>query len=141
METTHGTLVKLLPGAALLRGPSGSGKSDLAFRLIDRGAVLVADDRVAVWADGDRLIGAPPKALAGLIELRGIGIVEFPYMKEAAIDLVVDLVDSGEIERLPEDRSCEILGLELPLTAVAPFETSAPLKVEMMAKAIARKQL
>jgi serine kinase of HPr protein (carbohydrate metabolism regulator) len=139
MEMTHGTLVKLLAGAVLLRGPSGSGKSDLAFRLIDRGAVLVADDQVSIRVDGDRLIGAPPVALAGLIELRGIGIVELPYLEDAVIDLVIDLDDTGEIERLPEERSCEILGLRLPLTVVAPLEASAPLKVEMMVTAIGRK--
>ena len=88
---------------------------------------------------GDRLIGAPPVALAGLIELRGIGIVELPYLEDAVIDLVIDLDDTGKIERLPEERSCEIFGLRLPLTVVAPFEASAPLKVEMMVTAIGRK--
>jgi HPr kinase/phosphorylase len=86
----------------LLKGPSGSGKSDLALRLIDRGGMLVADDRTELFRDETALAARAPCALAGFLEIRGVGIVEFPHAASAKIALVVELVRLADVVRLPE---------------------------------------
>ena len=114
----------------MLRGASGAGKSDLGFRLMDRGFALVADDRVELRRDGERLLARAPAALSGLIELRGIGIVavDAPVV-EAPIGLVVDLVAPEAVERLPEPAVAAYLGAAVPLLALDPFAASAPAKI------------
>ena len=123
------------PLGILLRGPSGAGKSDLALRLIDRGARLVADDLCELALDGagpeTRLIARPPAEIAGVIEVRGLGLIEVPSLAEAPVALVVDLVAREAVERLPEPASEEILGLELPRLALDPFELAAPVKLDL----------
>jgi serine kinase of HPr protein (carbohydrate metabolism regulator) len=115
----------------LLRGPSGIGKSDLALRLIDDGAVLVADDRVLLERDGNQLLASPPDVLAGLLEVRGLGILRFPYQTKAPIRLVVQLVEIAEMERLPESAIEDILGISLPLRTLSAREPSAHTKVRL----------
>ncbi|MSO71949.1 MAG: serine/threonine protein kinase [Alphaproteobacteria bacterium] len=121
--------------AVLLRGPPGSGKSDLALRLIDRGWRLVADDQVAIEARAGRLIAGPPAAIVGRIEARGLGIIALPHMDEAMVVLVIDLVARDGIERLPEPERCALSGVDLPLLRLAPFEASAVAKVRLAAEA------
>jgi len=87
----HATCVELGGAGIVLLGPSGSGKSDLALRLIDRGARLVADDQLAVERQGDRLLGRPAAALAGLLEVRGFGIVKLPWQAVCPLGLAVGL--------------------------------------------------
>ncbi len=107
----------------LLIGPSGSGKSDLALRLLGRGFALVADDRVDI-EDG---IAAPPAALAGLMEVRGLGVVRLPYVAAARLALVADL--GALAERLPAPGHHAELGLPLiQLDAAAP---SAPERIAL----------
>lgn len=134
----HASCVVIGATGVLLRGPSGSGKSDLALRLIDGGARLVADDRVDLERDPDSggLLAAAPRALAGLIEVRGLGIVRLPAVARARLGLVVDLCAAAAVPRLPEPRRCAYLGLTLPLLAVAPFETSAAAKLRLAARAL-----
>jgi RNase adaptor protein for sRNA GlmZ degradation len=119
----------------LLRGPPGAGKSDLALRLIDRGARLVADDQCELrcqdGAAGARLVARAPASIAGVLEVRGLGIMEVPSLAEAPVALVVDLVDPEKVERLPEDATEEILGLELPRVALNAFEAAAPAKLHL----------
>jgi serine kinase of HPr protein (carbohydrate metabolism regulator) len=115
----------------LLRGPSGIGKSDLALRLIDRGAALVADDQVLLERDGERLLASPPENLAGLLEVRGLGILQFPHEEKAPIRLVIDLVEIREMERLPESATVSILGISLPLWTLSAREPSADTKVRL----------
>jgi HPr kinase/phosphorylase len=125
----------------LLRGPSGSGKSDLALRLIDGGARLVADDQTELRRSGSGLVASAPAAIAGLLEIRGIGIVRCPAAASAPLRLVVDLVPSESIERLPEARSCRYLDCDIPLIALAPFEASAPAKLRFAVRdAISARQ-
>jgi HPr kinase/phosphorylase len=133
----HGTAVAIEGEAMLLRGPPGAGKSDLALRLIDWGARLVADDQVELRRIGPRLLVSAPASLAGLLEVRGIGIVRLDPLAEAPLAMCVDLVQSAEIERLPEPRVADMLGLEIPLIAVSAFEASAAAKLRLALRAFA----
>ena len=127
----HATAVAIGGRAVLLRGPSGSGKSDLALRLIDAGARLVADDQTRIWRDGNVLLARAPKPIAGLIEVRGVGIVKVEPLAVARLALIADLVAVQHVERLPEPSSETILGLPIPRVAIAPFEASAPIKLRL----------
>jgi serine kinase of HPr protein (carbohydrate metabolism regulator) len=106
--------------ALLIEGPPGSGKSSLALALLDRGAGLIGDDAVRVLRDGGRVIAAPPPRIAGLIELRGIGIVRWPTASPAPIALILTL--GGPVgERLPARAATrDILGLAIPVLAFEP---------------------
>ncbi|MFQ5785696.1 MAG: HPr kinase/phosphorylase [Alphaproteobacteria bacterium] len=127
----HGTCVDLDGTGVLLRGPSGSGKSDLALRLVDRGARLVADDRVVITAAGDGVMASAPPRLAGLLEVRGLGIVRLPSVERSRIGLVVDLAGPGAGERLPESASCEVLGVRLRNLRLDPFAVSTVAKLRL----------
>ena len=127
----HGTCVALGAAGVLLRGPSGAGKSDLALRLIDRGAKLVADDRVELRRREAGLVARAPSPLNGLIEVRGLGIVRLPSAIDVPVVLVVDLVPASAVERLPEPACETLLGVELPRFALDPFEVSAPAKIAL----------
>lgn len=137
METlVHASCVAIETVGCLLLGPSGSGKSDLALRLVmDQGARLVADDQVAVARRMNQLVASPPRNLAGLIEVRGVGILRLTHRAHAALGLAVVLVAPDEVERLPAaDDGVEYLGVALPLLRLAPFEASAPHKVRLAAR-------
>jgi len=145
-ELVHGTCVALGRTAALLRGPSGSGKSDLALRflfLARRGPaaleapILVADDQVYLTRKGARLAARAPDSIRGKIEVRGVGIVEVKSAEDAELALVVDLVAAaGDIERLPDGgATTRLLGLDIPLVRLFAWEASAPIK---LAVALAR---
>ncbi len=125
----HGTAISVEGRGVLLRGRPGSGKSDLALRLIDRGALLVADDRVDISRRAGALIMSAPTAIAGFLEIRGLGIVEVTYARTSALALVIDLVPRERVERLPEPEMTDILGLPVPLVRLDPFEASAAIKV------------
>ncbi|WP_420548501.1 HPr kinase/phosphorylase [Curvivirga sp.] len=115
--------------AVMLRGPSGSGKSDLALRLIDQGAVLVADDRSCLEYKEKTIWVSPPKPLAGKLEVRGLGIMQVSYKELAELKLVVDLKPLNEIERIPEQKTVTYLGHDVPYVQICAFETSAALKI------------
>lgn len=131
MLCVHGTSVALGRDGILLRGPSGSGKSDLALRLIDSGAFLVADDQTELRRRNGRLEMRAPATLEGLIEVRGVGIVRLPSVQDVALRLVVDLVRPELVERLPEPRFVALDGVSVPLCELAPFEASAVAKLRM----------
>jgi HPr kinase/phosphorylase len=137
MLLVHGTAVAVDGGAILLRGPSGAGKSDLGLRLLDAGARLVADDQVELRRAGREIMARAPAALAGLLEIRGIGIVRIEALDEAPLVMIVDLVLSGEVERLPEARTERLLDLTIPLIALAPFEASAAAKLRFARRVLA----
>ena len=123
MRTVHASAVLVGARAVLIRGPSGSGKSRLALELLQaaaRGALpfarLVADDRVLLLPENDRLIAQPPDSLAGLLEVRGLGILRLPYERAAVVGWVVDLGETPE--RMPaEDANCTVRGVTLPRLA------------------------
>jgi HPr kinase/phosphorylase len=134
----HATAVAIEGAAVLLRGPPGAGKSDLALRLIDDGARLVADDQALLRRANDRVLVRAPAAIAGLLEVRGVGIVRVDRLDEAPLALIVDLVPSERVERMPDNRSEVVLGLTFPLIALAAFEVSAAAKLRLAWRALAQ---
>jgi serine kinase of HPr protein (carbohydrate metabolism regulator) len=131
----HATAIAIEGRALLLRGASGSGKSDLALRLIDAGARLVADDQSELYRSGDRVIVRAPATIAGLLEVRGIGIFRVDALSEAPVGLIVDLVPAENVERLPVRHTETILGVALPLIRVTPFDASAAAKLRLALRA------
>lgn len=129
-ENLHASCVALDGRAVLISGPSGSGKSDLALRLLDRGFILVSDDRTIIRKAGGKLIASVPEAIKGKLEVRGIGIVDVDQLQDAPIALMVEL--TTEIPRLPDDsRERQILGIGVPLISVDATTASAPSKVAL----------
>ena len=125
----HGTCISQDGAGILIRGTSGAGKSDLALRLINHGACLVADDQVTLNAHKEQIIASAPKNLFGLMEVRGIGILHLPPSLPAPLSLVVDLVDRDNIERLPENEFAKVLGVNIKRINLWAFESSAIAKV------------
>lgn len=125
MPVLHATCVEWFGLGVLIRGKSGAGKSDLALRLIDAGAALVADDQVLL----ENGIASAPARLQGLLEVRGFGIVKLPFAETTTIALTVDLCSADEIERLP-DRFDGIMRLD-------PFCASAVAKIKLALQTIA----
>jgi HPr kinase/phosphorylase len=138
-ELIHGTCVAFGAYAALLRGASGSGKSDLALRFLalapeaEHVPMLVADDQVFVEARGNVLIASVPPTIAGKLEVRGAGIIELPHVEHAELALVVDLVGARDVPRMPSEpwEQTMIAGRSVARIGLAPFEASAPLKLKL----------
>ena len=133
----HASAVLVGHRAVLIRGPSGSGKSRLAFDLILAGrcgqiapAMLIGDDRVHLEASGDQLIVRPAPALAGLIEIRGLGIRRCDFAHEAVVGLVVDL-DAADAERLPPPQAlmAQLSGISIPRIPVGIGYEARPLVI------------
>jgi len=137
MTTIHASAVLVGARAVLIRGPSGSGKSSLAYALIGAAASgalpfarLVGDDRVHIEAAHGRALVRPAETLSGLIEIRGLGIRRLPYEAVAQIGLVVDLA-AADAARLPAAESAvtELAGVVLPRLAVAPGIDPSPIVI------------
>jgi serine kinase of HPr protein (carbohydrate metabolism regulator) len=127
----HASCVDLLGIGVALLGPPGAGKSDLALRLIDGGARLVSDDRLVVERHGDVLIGRAVDAIAGLIEVRGLGIMRIDHCASTRLGLVVALAGAAPLPRLPERSTYELLGVALPFLELDPRTPSACAKVRL----------
>jgi HPr kinase/phosphorylase len=138
MTLLHATCVAIKGTGIVIRGASGSGKSDLALRLIDDGADLVCDDYCEVTAEAGRLIAAVPEAIAGKIEVRGYGIVDLAHIPKAPVGLVADLLPEAEIERMPDEPVTVIEGITLPRLFVSAFAASAPAKIRAILRHVAR---
>lgn len=137
MTLIHGTCVDLGGFAVLLRGPSGSGKSDLALRLIDAGGRLVSDDQVSLELRDGAIVATAPPQIAGLLEVRGLGLLPVPAAESGRLGLVVDLVAPEAVERLPEPASVELAGGRVPLLQFPAFHTSTCAKIRLAARALA----
>ena len=118
-DIVHATAISAKGRAALIIGPSGAGKSSLALQLIALGARLISDDRTVVTRKGDRVLTAPPDAIAGRIEARGVGLLSVDYDSDVPVALIVDL-SQKETERLPQDHSYGLLGINFPCLWHAP---------------------
>jgi len=125
----HATTVAIDGGAVVIEGRSGAGKSDLALRLIDRGARLVADDQTLLVRQGTELVARCPATIAGRIEVRGLGILPVDATPEAPVALIVRLGE--EDQRMPERRVRRIAGISVREVTLDPFRASTPIKVEI----------
>jgi HPr kinase/phosphorylase len=125
----HASCVVIDGSGVLLLGESGSGKSDLALRLIDGGAQLLADDRVDVQCREGRLAASPPATIEGLLEIRGVGLLRLPFVAQAPLALAVELSKTPLNERLPERKFFDCLGVQLPLLSLHANDISTPAKI------------
>lgn len=131
----HASAVALDGRAVLLAGPSGSGKSDLALRLIDEGATLVADDQSLLMRADDQLIASPPDSIQSLIEVRHVGLLRLPFVAAAPVALYIDLVDNPTVlERLPEKTFVTLLDIKIRYLQLPAFAASTPAKIRALLK-------
>lgn len=138
-EMLHATTVAKGGRAVIITGRSGSGKSDLALRLFDRGFALVSDDQTMLRKDGHRLIASAPPSIKGKLEVRGIGIVEVETLDDVPVCVIVEL--SEAIERMP-DAGLErtLLDIAVPLVGIDATSVSAAAKVEIALDRLGLKQ-
>ena len=127
----HASCVAFGGAGLLLRGPSGSGKSDLALRLIEAGAMLIADDQVILRKDCEILLATCPPGIAGRIEVRGLGVLTLPYLTAAPLALICDLVAREDVPRMPEFSHAEIEGIALPQVSLHAFDVSTVAKLRL----------
>jgi len=139
MERIHATCVSIDGQGVLLRGKPGTGKSDLALRLIDDGAQLVSDDYCELTVEDSKLCAAAPDAIKGLLEVRGVGIVKTGCLPKSDVAAIFDLVALSDIERLPEPMFESLVGLDVPRYCLHGFDASAPAKVRLALKAQAEQ--
>lgn len=130
MLRLYASCVAIAGEAVLLRGPSGAGKSDLALRLIDAGARLVADDQTVLQLLDGRLVASAPPALHGLIEIRGLGPIAMVPAPATPVALIIDLVGPAQVPRLPEPRFESLFDIPLPVLLLDAFAASAAVKVK-----------
>lgn len=130
-DKIHATLVQIDGCGVLLIGASGSGKSDTALRLIEsKRAVLVADDVVVLNVENGRLFGSPAKNIAGMLEVRGIGLVPYPYCPRTMVDFAVHLLSTpDEVTRFPQKNTENIFGVEIPRIDLYAKESSGVDKI------------
>lgn len=128
-DTIHATTVAIGGRGVLIEGPSGAGKSDLALRLIDRGALLVADDRTILAIEDGVLVARCPATIAGLIEVRGLGLLRLPHLAAAPVALALLCTDS--VARMPDAAVRTLAGRSIPQVALDPREASAAIKAEL----------
>ncbi|HBN21773.1 MAG TPA: hypothetical protein DD412_00855 [Holosporales bacterium] len=125
----HGTSLVIKNRGILLRGKPGSGKSDLALRLIHQDATLISDDQTDIAAQNKELIATCPKTLEGKLEVRGVGIVDVSFIKQHPLHIIIDLVNWQKIDRLPEKKTEQLEGVNCLFYELDPFEMSVSDKI------------
>jgi serine kinase of HPr protein (carbohydrate metabolism regulator) len=138
MTLYHATCVEIDARGVLIEGPPGSGKSDLALRLLGRGAMLVSDDYVELASKGGHLTATAPEKIAGKMEVRGVGLVDVDYTSEVKIVLLIELTPRDKIPRLPDPRHKELESIRVPHFALEAFDASAIDKIFLILKNISR---
>ena len=137
----HASCVSMDGKGVLILGDSGAGKSDLALRLIDGGAKLVADDRCDLFVRAGKLCATAPARIAGLLELRGIGIVALPFAPSASVVLAVRLTQEQPEPRIPKPgfytAPVPLKAVKVPLIVLKAEAPSAPARVRAALKAFA----
>lgn len=128
-EILHASCVALNGRGVLLLGASGSGKSDLALRMIAAGTVLVGDDQIAVTQQGETLLASPAPRLEGLLEARGVGLMRFAHVQNVPLALAVMLVAREQVERMPQAALYHCMGAQLPLLSLHAFDASTEAKI------------
>jgi len=141
MSLLHASCVAIDGAGVLIRGASGAGKSDLALRLIDGGAVLVADDYCTLSVEGTTLRATVAAQIAGKLEIRGYGIASLPYQSSCGVSLVIDLAAKETIPRLPDTQTCELLGVQVPWVQINPSAPSAPARVRAIVRDLATHEI
>ena len=138
ISNIYATCISIKGAGVLLLGKSGSGKSDLALRLIEnKEAVLVADDRTDICLKEGMIYAYASDNIKGLLEVRGIGLIKFAYVEDIPVKLAVELVeDAKKVERMPEAEFFEIKGCRIPLIKLYAFEVSAADKIVIKLKSI-----
>ncbi|MBR1778350.1 MAG: HPr kinase/phosphatase C-terminal domain-containing protein [Alphaproteobacteria bacterium] len=130
MSLIHASCIEFMESGLLICGEPGAGKSDLCFRLTEMGARLVADDQTQIENIHGRLIASCPDSLQGLLEVRGLGIIEMPFLPKTQIHLKLSLQTSGKIDRMPEAETEIIEGVKIPVFRLNGFEVSTALKIK-----------
>lgn len=131
----HASCVAISGKGVLIAGPPGAGKSDLALRLIDEGAQLVADDQTELKIENGMLTARAPSTIRGMIEARHVGLLEMPYAIQAVVTLYVELVSAEEkLERLPETETISLLGIPVQKLRLPAFAASTPAKIRAVLK-------
>ncbi len=133
-EVLHASSISLNNQGILITGQPGTGKSTLALQLIDRGAILISDDQTIIMCEGDQLTLSPPPAIQGLIEVRGIGICEFPFQEDVPFKLCVELCADTPLERLPDPLFVEYHGVKVPLLKLIKNDPIGMIKIELKVK-------
>lgn len=129
----HASCVALHNKAVLIAGPAGAGKSDLTLRLLDGGAQLVADDQTELRREGADLIASSPATIAGLIEVRHVGLMKLPHLQNMPVALYIDLAEPKErIERLPSPETILLLDHAVRRFRLHAFEPSTPAKIRAL---------
>ncbi len=132
MALEHATCVELDGKGILIAGPSGSGKSDLALRLMDAGAILVSDDYVDLKEENGQIVAHSAPNIQGMIEVRGIGLMKVESKENTTLALALTLCERSEIERLPQENVFEFSGIQIPEYEFDAFASSAVAKVRLL---------
>ena len=129
--TLHGTCVDIKGNGVLIQGKPGAGKSSLALQLIDRGAILVADDQTLLSLESEGIVAQPALALEGMMEVRGVGLCSFPFQRQSILKLCVEICGPEELERLPETLFVAYHNIKIPLLKLGKDEPLGAIKVEL----------
>ena len=124
-QQIHATAIEINGIAVLLQGAPGSGKSDLALRLIEEGAMLIADDRVDIIKIDGQVCASSPSSINGFMEVRGVGVLKMGSATNIPVGLLVQLVSGSAIERLPDPEYDQLLNHKIKVIKIEPFSVSA----------------